>query len=312
MAWNKDKIRRAVRAPFECLAVLLGFLTIPLLPRTWVVALSDLIGWTMSRVCVRQTRIMAANLDLVYGDSLSAQEKRAIIRGAGAHGALVLLDFFWFAWFTRKRILKYVTCCDTMKAIIASDTSVFLFSSHFGNWELAAQFGAVMGRRFVSIFAPLGTSLTQTLLFRVRTSTGADMVPRKGAMLSLLKAVREGALLCLLLDQRVKAAEGGIFVNFMGKPALLSSVAGVLSKRRQVPLALTTAMYLSEGRVRVQIEKILPGDCGLDETAVTQWVADAMEEQIKRDPSQWFWMYRRWRDVAPDDDAQQYPFYARD
>jgi len=309
---NKDKIRRAFRAPFECFAVLLGMATIPLLPRSWVVALSDIIGWVMSWACFRQTKIMAANIDLVYGNTLSKQERRSIIRGAGAHGAMVLLDFFWFSWFTRRRILKYVTCCDKMREIIASKTSALLFSSHFGNWELGARYGAIMGRRYVSIFAPLGTSLTQALLFRVRTNTGADMVARKGAVASLLRAVRDGALIAILLDQRVKVKDGGIFVNFMGKPALISSVAGVLSKRRQLPLALTTAMYLSGGRCRVQIDKILPGDCGLDETAVTQWVADAMEEQIKRDPAQWFWMYRRWRDVPSGDDEAQYPFYARD
>ena len=42
--WNRDYIRRAIRAPFEGVLVLAGFLTIPLLPRMWVVALSDMIG----------------------------------------------------------------------------------------------------------------------------------------------------------------------------------------------------------------------------------------------------------------------------
>jgi len=144
----------------------------------------------------------------------------------------------------------------------------------------------------------------------VRMKTGGLTVAREGAMVQLLKAVREKRIIAVLLDQRVNESEGGVFVDFFGKPALMSTVAGILSKRRKLPIHLITCKYLPSGHCHIMLSKTLPGDCGLDEMEVTHWVARAMEEQIKGQPEQWLWMYRRWQDIPKGDDPSRYPFYA--
>ena len=305
-------LRRGIRMPFECLAVLLGFATIPLLPRPWLLRFTECVGWIMSKTCVRQTKIMLANLDVVYGDTLPREEKRRIVRASGAYAALLTLDFFWFAWFTRRRIRKYVTCCESFREMVAENKAGMVLSAHFGNWELGAKKGAELGRNFVSIFAPLGISLTQRLLLWVRMKTGGLTVAREGAMMTLLKTVREGGIIAVLLDQRISEGEGGVFIDFFGKPALMSTVAGILSKRRKLPLHLITCKYLPSGHCHIMLSKTLSGECGLDEMEVTRWVARAMEEQIKGQPEQWLWMYRRWQDIPHGDDPATYPFYARE
>ena len=304
-------LRRALRTPFEIFAVLLGFITIPLLPRSWVLCLADVVGWVMSKVCVRQTKIMLANLDLVYGDTLPLDEKKRIVRASGAYATLLVLDYFWFAWFSRRRIRKYVSCDEPFRQFVLSNKAGLVFSAHFGNWELGAKKGTSLGRDVVSIFAPLGVSLTQKLMLWVRIKTGGQMIPRSGAMMGLLKAVKENRIIAVLLDQRVKESEGGVYIDFFGKPALMSTVAGILSKRRQLTLHRITCKYLPSGHCHIMLTKTLPGDCGLDEIDVTKWVAKAMEEQILSQPEQWLWMYRRWNDIPPGDDPNTYPFYAR-
>ncbi|MCL1857132.1 MAG: lysophospholipid acyltransferase family protein [Kiritimatiellaeota bacterium] len=300
---------RKVRVPLECVAILLGWLVIPAWPRCCVTGVATFAGWLMSIVCIRQTRIMAANLEIMYGDALSDAERRRIIRGAGASAARVLLDFFWFSWFTRRRVMRYVTATEAFERVVMDPKGALLVSSHFGNWELAALRGILIRGKAVSVFAKLGTPFAQRMMLRLRTRLGLTMVPRSGAMVALLRAVREGLPMAVLLDQHVGEEEGGMWVDFMGKPALISSVAGVLSVKRQVTVNLITPRYVAGGRVHVDVAEIMPPETATDVAAVTQWVADAMARQIRKDPTQWFLMYRRWRDVKPGTDISAYPFY---
>ena len=299
---------RKARAPLECAAIMLGWAIIPALPRRCVTGMATFLGWAMSHVCVRQTRIMEANLDVMYGDSLSKEERRKIVRGAGAHAALVVFDFFWFSWFTRRRILKYVSMGPVFERLAMDPKGVLLVASHFGNWELGAMRGVLLRGKAVIVFAKLGTAIAQRMMLSIRTRLGVSMVPRAGAMVALLRAVRDGDPIALLLDQRAGEDEGGIWVDFFGKPALMSSAAGVLAVKRSVTVALTSPRYVAGGRIHVETLEIMPPMT--DVQAATQWVADGMARQIREDPAQWLLMYRRWRDVKPGDDHATYPFYA--
>ena len=307
---TKKKLIRMIRTPVECVAIVLGLLLIPVWPRRCIVAAATFLGWFMSGVCVRQTRIMEANLDVMYGDTLDKAERRRIVRGAGAHAALVLLDFFWFSWFTRRRVLRHVTMGPEFERMMMKPDGVLLVASHFGNWELGAMRGVLLRGKAVIVFAKLGTVFAQRMMLRLRTRLGVTMVPRDGAMVALLRAVRDGLPMALLLDQHIGEDEGGIWVNFFGKPALMSSAAGVLAVKRHVTVALTTPWYRAGGRIHVESVEIMPPEVATDVRTVTQWVADAMERQIREDPAQWLLMYRRWRNVKPGDSHETYPFYA--
>ena len=101
-------IRRAVRRPFETAGVKLLQISIPLLPRSAVVGLSQLAGRIAWRLPLKEKRIGLKNIDAVFGDTKTPQEKRFILTSSFATFCQTMLDVFWFSRNPKKRILKYV------------------------------------------------------------------------------------------------------------------------------------------------------------------------------------------------------------
>ncbi len=311
--WRRRRKRlvRRLRAYPEGWLVSLAAAVIPRLPRRAVPALARVAGGVMAAVARRERAIVEANLDLVYGPAADPGARARRVRAIFRHSALVLLDCFWFSRDSRERVLRYVSCDDTLNAVLRDPRPAVVVAAHLGSWELGAQVACVRGREVTSVYAPVGGGVTQQRLAAMRAANGQTIVPREGALRGLLKAMRERQFAGLMLDQYTAVEEGGAFVDFLGRKAAISQVAGVLSLRFRTPVHVLRCHHQGEGRYRAEITRSLPPGHGMNALQVTQWVATALGDAILGVPDQWLWMYRRWRHVPPGEDIRDYPFYAR-
>jgi len=138
------------------------------------------------------------------------------------------------------------------------------------------------------------------------------IVPRAGAIKALVRALRGGGVVALLLDQDTRVDEGGVFVDFFGVPAPVSSAAAALGPKLNVPIVPTFCRHDGRGHYRCYTRAAMrPEDlAGLSVEAITQRIAGAIEGEIRSDPTQWLWMYKRWKRRQPGFEASRYPFYA--
>lgn len=310
----RKRLVRGPRALFERGAVWLAWWILPSLPRVWIDGLADALGPLYLRLAGRDRAVMRANLDLVFGragtpDAL--RERRRLERDIGRNAVRVLLDCFWFARDTRRRLQAHVTLDEASTALARTPGAFLAVTGHLGTWELVAQSLCLGGRRGTCVYAPIGSAVTQRFLLRMRMQNGQELVPREGALVPLLRALKRGDVVGLLLDQRTPLHEGGLFVDFLGRKTTMSKAAGMLSVRMGVPVHLLLCRCLDGGRYRVELFRSLPPGHGLAADAVNQWVSDALGDAVRAMPEQWLWMYRRWRHVPPGEDPAAYPFYAR-
>jgi lauroyl/myristoyl acyltransferase len=144
----------------------------------------------------------------------------------------------------------------------------------------------------------------------LRERFGMSIAPREGAMRALFKALKRGSRVALVIDQNMRISEGGVFVNFFGRPATLSPAASALAVRTGSPILPAFCLGLPDGTYRAYACPLLMPERDGDEAALNQRIADTMEGEIRKHPEQWLWMYRRWKYVPPGGDASQFPFYA--
>jgi len=304
------RVARASRAVPERFLVSLAWHVIPRLSRSWVLLFSRAGGYVYTLLGRRDRKVIEANLDLVFGSATCRLDRRRLVRDICTNVVRMLLDCFWFARNNRTRILEYVSLDPGFEALKKSCDPVVAVTGHMGSWELVAQVLSLHGRRGTSVYAPIGGPATQQLLLKMRAQNGQDLVPREGAVLPLLRALRRGDLVGLLLDQRTPLREGGVFVDFLGRKTTMSKAAGTLSVRLKVPVVTLWCRHVGEGRYLAEVLDFLPPDHGMNETEVTQWVADSLGKAIRHFPEQWLWMYRRWRHVPDGEDPARYPFYS--
>ena len=289
----------------------LGFAIIPALPRRAVVALARGAGWLAYHLARRDRRIALANLDLAYGDSLPAREKAEIAKQSFRTFALVLLDFFWFTRQMRERVERYVVFD---KAVVAwfGNGPLIAVTAHFGNWEVMGKSAAFLGMALASVAKPQRNPMIDARLNRMRAATGQRVIPREGALKALLKILREHGTVALLLDQDTRLSEGGVFVRFFGVPVPMSNAAAALALKTNAPIITAFCAMQPGGHYRVYVsEPLQPADIkDLSPAELTQRIAGMLEQEIRREPGQWLWMYKRWKRRMPGFDPARYPFYA--
>jgi Kdo2-lipid IVA lauroyltransferase/acyltransferase len=305
------KLWRNFRMTFEVGLFRLGLLIVPRLPRRWVLALARGAGCVAYRVARRDRRIALANLDLAYGNGLSGREKAAIARQAFTTFARMLLDSFWFGRKTAERLRRYVEVEESLAVWLRGGPFVGV-TAHFGNWEIMGEIAALSGARLASVVKPIRNPSIDGRLNRLRQRTGQRAVARAGALRTLVRHLKEGGSVALVLDQDTRVAEGGVFVSFFGVPVPMSNAAAILAPRMNAPIVAAFCKALDHGRYRCYARPPLMPDAlrSLTPEQITQRIAEFLEAEIRSDPGQWLWMYKRWKRKQPGFDPAQYPFYA--
>lgn len=288
--------------------------TIPYCSRQGARRIARVVGFLMVAFPTRARRVAAANLDVVYGTTQTAKEKRRILVKSFYHSAGVLIDYFWFSHRTAERLAEYCEGDDArfMEWMHGNDPG-FVVTAHIGNWELGGQCIALKGRTMWSVFRPIGTHRTLDTLLRFRQATGQKVIPRTGAMMGILRAVKHRDLVALLLDQHTDPQEGGIYLDFFGLPAAFSNAVGILAQREGIPICVL-GMVHDACRDRYCIQcygELKSADVKqMEPQAITAWIVAAMERMILANPEQWLWMYRRWKRYPYGEDPKRFPFYA--
>jgi len=305
------KSHSRVRYAGELMLVGLALLVIPFFPRRWVVAAARGLGGLAFRLATRNRQLAVANLELAFGPKLSVEEREAATRAAFQSFGLTLLDLFWFRRFTRRRIAKWVRLDASFERYFSGGTMIAV-TAHFGNWEVMGQAAAVLGKPSVSVAAPLMNPVVDAVLTRGRQQAGQEIVPREGAAKALLRALRSGRSVAVLLDQNTHPREGGVFVPFFGRPVPVSRVPAALAIRTGTPVLFCFCVpdlrgaYTIYGRGPVK-----PSELGGDEESVTRAILAVIEAEVRQNPCFWLWMYKRWKLVPPGESMDGYPYYAR-
>jgi Kdo2-lipid IVA lauroyltransferase/acyltransferase len=301
-------IRRRLRQLPEVLLAWLAWCVIPLLPRPVVVGLARFGGRVAWRFAVRERQVSLANLDLVYGNTLSAGEKTMFGVSAFQSFALTLLDLFWFSRCTESRCRRYTAVDEKLAAVLATAPLIGV-TGHIGNWEILSMMFGMAGNPMTAVAMPLKNPVVDRMLLRLRKRTGSVPVPRAGAVRALLHALRSKGMIGLLLDQNTRPDEGGIFVPFFGLPVVVSNAAGLLAHKTGVPVVVVVAVADAKGVYHFACSDLLSPE-GLSADEITRIVTEKLEALVREYPANWLWSYKRWRYYRRTDDARSFPAYA--
>ena len=129
--------------------------------------------------------------------------------------------------------------------------------------------------------------------------------------------MKEGGTVAVLLDQNTKLEEGGLFVEFFGKPVAVSAAAGILASMTSSEIAFGYALPRSDGTYLGEVPHVISHAeiAGMDRASmsleITRRMTQYYEEAIRARPECWLWSYKRWRHIPAGMSADGFPYYAR-
>lgn len=309
------QIRRAIRRPFETFLFRLATLAIPLFPRFALTAVARLTG-TLTYFFAKRERTMGmANLDAVFADTKTTAEKKSILKKSLGSFTLTMADIFWFSMNTEKRVRKYQRFVPETGPYFEKRAQLII-TAHAGNWELIGLESGVLGLDVASIAAVTKNPAVDRCLNRLRQRTGQSIIPREGAMRTLVARFRNNGKAAFVLDQNTAEADGGIWVDFLGMPTPVSSAPAHLAYRTGTEIIFAFSQPVGGGRYEAHTGQLITPPAfskSLNQAEVvkelTQRIMDVVSQHIRNHPESWLWSYKHWRRPAPGDDPANYPVY---
>jgi KDO2-lipid IV(A) lauroyltransferase len=273
-----------------------------LLPMSVVRACGGALGRAVYVVDGFHRRIALANLAQAF-PTRSAAERRVIARVMFAHFGRLLLELMKFGTLSDAQMLARVESDGEERVLQAYQhgRGVLFFTGHFGYWEMQA-IAQPLRVRPVSVLArPLDNPYLHHWLEQIRTRTGNAVIYRQGAIRKVMRELTANRGVALLIDQHLHSSDA-VYVDFFDRPAATTSALAALALRTGAPVIPVFALPLPGGRYRFVYERPVPPPREDSPDAVrefTQRCTDVLEMYVRRDPSLWLWMHRRWRDRDP-------------
>lgn len=251
------------------------------------------------------------NIDLVFPEKSEAERERIFRDSWG----VLAENLYWFCrisrWTKQDFIdrIEYSTARAFRDSVQARnlDTGILVFAIHFGLFELLAQGDAVLGRPTSILIREFDFPLLNAFWKSRREAFGAEVFSRKGGFEEILKRLRVGKDVALLVDQNVKRKHG-MFVPLFGIQASTSRGIGLAALRSRAPVVFAVCYPIEKNRFRLYAEEI-PGpsnESGTSAEKIEKFlirVNGLIEKMVREHPEQWFWIHRRFK-TRPDGEAE--------
>ncbi len=185
----------------------------------------------------------------------------------------------------------------------AKAKGVIFLTCHLGAFDLQVTNMSLRGLKPNIIGTPLKDARLNDLLFSYRNAYGAVAVERGRETLRLIKALKTGGTVAILIDQDTKVKSR--FVDFFGMKAATPVGAAILAMKTGAAVVPTYIHLAEDGMQHMHILPELPltltGDDEQDMVTNTQVYTRFIEDTIRKYPSQWVWMHERWKTKPGDE-----------
>ena len=187
---------------------------------------------------------------------------------------------------------------DNISKAQEKEKGILFLSAHFGNWELLGISLAATGYSLNVVARPLDNPWIGRLLTSFRSLTGARVLPKKGVLRDILRRLKNGEGVVILIDQNTSRNEGA-FVDFFGYPAATNRGPALIAMKSGSPVIPFFVIREGQYRHRIVYCHEIPvqksNDIEEDILINTENFTKVVESYIRKYPEQWFWMHQRWK-----------------
>lgn len=225
---------------------------------------------------------------------------RAMYRSLGVS----VFEFLWLAGGDARRLARAVHVDEgserAIEQVRALGRGVILCATHTGNWDLAA---CAMAQRIplLVITKRLRVRWLDRFWQSTRSGYGVRLCEAASALREARAMLRAGGAVAMMIDQVPLRRRHAIPVDFFGRTAHADKAPAALAATTGAPLVVAGSRRGDDGRHHLSVLDVMipPSGAGGDFVAdATRRATCALEAFVRRHPSEWLWLHRRWR--APE------------
>jgi len=239
---------------------------------------------------------------------VSRRDATQIARASYENSGRCLMEFSAFAHLTKAELLDLVSIegLEHFDRVQAEGKGGVLISGHLGNWELIAPVVRALDRPIHGLIGQQTNARVDEVMNDLRRRQDVPLITKSVALRKVLQVLKAGEFVVMLADQN--ARKGGVFVEFLGRPASTVRGPALFAIRSGCPI-LPTFVARAGTRHRLIIEAPLYPAPAADEDEqvrdLTQRYTDRLAAHIRERPEEYFWPHRRWKTQPPQTTPEQ-------
>lgn len=264
--------------------------------------IGNCLGSAFYRLSKRYRDVAIKNLTAVYGSEWSEEKIRSTAREVFCHFAREAMQFFRVLAMSRDQVDACVELENRrfLDEALAEGKGCIIITAHYGNWEMFARKLAISGYKVNVIARDSDDPGITGITTRIRESGGYRVFDKDQPVIGAYRALKGNEILGILPDQN---DSGGIFVDFFGRPAATATGPAVLALKSGARIVPAFCERTSEGKYKSILYPALEfsptGDAEADTAELMRLVNLAIENAVRRNPSQWLWLHDRWK-LSPE------------
>lgn len=189
-----------------------------------------------------------------------------------------------------------------MQAAAAAEKGIIIAISHSANWELFARLPAVTGGLSpATLFQKVKNPFLNQHIEKRRAASGLKLFDRSTGFSGPTEHLRANGAVGVLFDQH--AGDRGVWCPFFGRLASTTNLPALLSLRTSAPVISVGLFRNGPGSWKVvcrpaHFPPAKVGGRDARQNAINELTAKLnaeLEEFVRADPREWFWVHNRWK-----------------
>jgi Kdo2-lipid IVA lauroyltransferase/acyltransferase len=239
---------------------------------------------------IRPEYLKAAKKNLLLalpdGNHQQIIDKMIFELGSNIHDSLLLFS-------NRDSLLKSVTCCpETVKLL--QNRRVLILTGHFGCWELLGCWLAKTCNGLTVVTGTIHNKSVDELVNKQRKNSGITAVRRGGDLRPIVKALKLGKAVAVLMDQNNPV--DNLNIPFFGKDAPTSAGFAKLALKYKVPI-LPVSIFRNDSGFEVIAGDLIEINSYYETNDTVGLLTECnlcLEKIVRNNPSEWVWFHNRW------------------
>ena len=268
------------------------------LPLAWTFRIGQAIGLFVWAILPGYRDLARRNLARAFPEWASKQidecsRKHFQTLGANFLCAFVLTQKSW------EETRKYFDVSDYQRARgeVDETRSIVTLVPHIGNWELMVTVPNWVPRPQIgTVFQRLRNRLIDEHVRKFRGLSGVELLDRSEGFNRGIAILKQGGIVAVLSDQH--AGDKGVWVPFFGRLCSTTPLPAIMAKKThsRICWAVVQTVGIARWRLAVRVEGFSP-KASIEE--ITAVLNEHLEEKIRENPADWFWVHDRWKIPSP-------------
>jgi heptosyltransferase-2 len=268
------------------------------LPLPWTFRVGQVIGLVVCGILPGYRGLARRNLSRAIPEFTPGQLDECVRKhfqtlGANFLSAFVLTQKSW------EETQKYFDLSEYRRVAGRLETlgSVVALLPHIGNWELMATVPNWVSRPEIGVvFQRLRNRLIDEHVRKFRALSGVELLDRSEGFNRGIAILKQGGILGVLSDQH--AGDKGVWVPFFGRLCSTTPLPALMAKKThsRICWAVVRTAGVASWRLETRLEEFSP-NASIEE--ITAQLNQHLEEKVRENPADWFWVHDRWKIPSP-------------